>query len=370
MKKRLFLFLLIVAFAFVSIYLYFSRPKKNVSVEGEIYVVKRGNVTHFTEQTGVIKPQVGSIVKVGTRATGTLVKLNYQVGDFVRKGALIAKIDDREIRANMEITRAQIETMKKEIEQKEVQYAYAKTNYEREKRLLEKDFTTKDKVDLAKRDMDVLALDIESLKSKIKEAEEKLKALQVNLSYTEIYAPISGIVTDVATQEGETVVAGLSAVNLITIVDPKKLELRIYVDETEIGRVKKGMRVEYWVDAYRDKILHGTIDTVYLQPEVKENIVYYLAIVKIPPEDALILKPDMTAHARIIIREKSDVLVVPNEAIVFEGGRFFVFVKKGEKTEKRPVVLGIRDDQSTEIVSGLSEGEKILISKKVQTPKK
>jgi RND family efflux transporter MFP subunit len=368
--KKIAIVLVILAIVASGSYLYFSRTGKAKKEEGELYVVRRGRIVHSTEQTGIIKPQVGSIVNVGTRATGTLVKLNYRVGDFVHKGALIAKIDDREIRVNMEATKAQIERLKKDLEAKRAQLEYARANYEREMRLLEKDFTTRDKVELAKRDVEVLSLEIESQKAAIREAEERLKALEVDLTYTEVHAPISGYVTSVATQEGETIVAGLSAVNLITIVDPRRLELRIYVDETDIGKVKKDMRVEYWVDAYRDRVFTGKIDLLYLQPEMKENIVYYLAIVKIPERDAVYLRPDMTAHARIIVEEKQNVLVIPTRAITYEDGRFFVVVSGGEGPQKREVKVGIRDERMTEVLSGLREGETILLRGARKPPKR
>ena len=196
----------------------------------------------------------------------------------------------------------------------------------------------------------------------IKEAVEKLKALEVSLSYTKIYAPISGYVSAVTTQEGETVVSGLSAAILITIIDPSKLEMWIYVDETDIGRTKPGMKVEHWVDTYRDKRFYGKIHTIYPQPEIKDNIVYYLAIVKIDPKDTALLRPEMTTHVRIIVEEKTDVLIVPNGAVRFEEGKNMVYVRGKEKQERREVALGIRDDSFTEIVSGLAEGERIVIT--------
>ncbi|HNS15966.1 MAG TPA: hypothetical protein PKM08_11595, partial [Syntrophorhabdaceae bacterium] len=135
-------------------------------------------------------------------------------------------------------------------------------------------------------------------------------------------------------------------------------------------RVKPGMKVEYWVDAYRDKRFSGTVSLIYPQPEIKENIVYYLAILKIDPKDTTFLKPEMTTHVRIIIDEKADVIVVPNGAIRFEEGKNVVYVRSKDKAERRAVTTGIRDDRFTEIISGVSEGERVIIPavKKVGTP--
>jgi len=323
---------IIIIIAGILIYL-FAGKRDNAEKTGQDFAVKRGNVTHFTEQTGIIKAQVGAIVKVGTRATGTLTYLKYQVGDAVKKCELIATIDEREFLANIRNTEATIESLKKDLEAKQAQYAYSKTNYERELSLLEKEFTTKDSVDKAKREMDVAYAQVEYGKAKVKESTERRKALEVSLSYTKIYAPISGYVSAVSTQLGETVVSGLSAAILITIIDPSKLEMWIYVDETDIGRTKPGKKIEYWVDTFRDKRFYGKIDMIYPQPEIKDNIVYYLAIVKIDPKDTVFLRPEMTTHVRIIVEEKKDVLVVPNNAIRFEEGKTVVYLKGKNKTE-------------------------------------
>ncbi|MHB8109398.1 MAG: efflux RND transporter periplasmic adaptor subunit, partial [Syntrophorhabdaceae bacterium] len=313
------------------------------------------------EQTGIIKAQVGAIVKVGTRATGTLNRLKFQVGDVVKKGDLIVEIDDREILANIRNAEAVVEEQRRDLEAKKAQDVYNATNYEREKRLLVKEYTTKDNVEKAKRELDVSRAQVDLGKAKVKEAQEKLKALKVSHSYTKIYAPISGYISAVATQEGETVVSGLSAPNLITIIDPAKLEMWIYVDETDIGRVKPGLKTEYWVDAYRDRIYKGVIDRIYPQPEIKENIVYYLAIVKIDPQDAVTLKPEMTSHVRIVIEKKSNVIVVPNGAIRFEDRKNVVYLRSNGKVIRQEVVPGVRDQQFTEITSGLAEGQEIIV---------
>ena len=363
-KKKKIVIFLVVVIAVVAVLLFSIKVIKNSkakSKDEEIYTVKRGEVVHFTEQTGIIKSQVGAIVKVGTRATGVITRLRYQVGDFVKKGALIAEIDDREKLAEKRSLEAQLEQQKKDLEAKEAQYAYNRVNYERETMLLEKEFTTKDNVEKAKREMDVSKAQLEASRAKINEIREKLRSLEVSLSYHKIYSPISGYVSQVTTQEGETVVAGLSAVNLITIIDPTRLEMWIYVDETDIGKVKKGMTVEYWVDAYKRKVFTGTISMIYPQPEIKDNIVYYLAIVKIDPKYGEFLKPEMTTHVKIIVEKKADVLVVPNSAVRFEEGKNVVYLKAADKTMRVDVETGIRDDKFTEIISGVKEGDKVVI---------
>ncbi|MDD3846887.1 MAG: efflux RND transporter periplasmic adaptor subunit [Syntrophorhabdaceae bacterium] len=360
----------VAALCVIVLIIFFATRKGEKQREGEPFTVKRANVVYSTEQTGIVKAQVGAIVKVGTRATGTLKRLKFQVGDFVKKGDLIVEIDDREILANIRNSEAAVEQQRRDLEAKRAQDAYNQMNYQREQRLLVKEYTTKDSVEKAKRELDVSRAQVELGKAKIREAQEKLNALKVSHSYTRIFAPISGYISSVATQEGETVVSGLSAPNLITIIDPTRLEMWIYVDETDIGRVKPGLKVEYWVDAYRDKAYKGVIDRIYPQPEIKENIVYYLAIVKIDPDDALTLKPEMTSHVRIIVEEKPNVIVVPNGAIRFEDRKNVVYLRSKGKTVRKEVTPGIRDQRYTEITSGLAEGEEVIVPSVAPAAKK
>lgn len=399
-KTKISIIIAVLIIVLILMYFFFFREKKTEITYIPAKVTK-GDITRVVEVTGIIKPQVGAQVKVGTRATGTLMKLRYQVGDYVKKGELIALIDDRQILSDLENAKASLryaednyklikDTYPLKISEQEsvlksmlAQKEYALTNLNRQNELFKKGFATQDEVDRAKKEADVAVSNyeqafatlkrlkeefgrqLELAQSNIDQAKARIKNLEVNLTYTRIYSPINGIVSQVATQEGETVVAGLSAPNLITLLDPNLLEIWIYVDETDIGKVKVGLPIEYKVDAYRDKIFTGKISAIYPQPEIKDNIVYYLATVKINPEDAKFLRPEMTTHVKIFSETKKNVLLVPNSAVKFEKGEYIVLVpKEKDKNQPVPVKVGIRDEKMTEIISGLKENDTILIEKK------
>ena len=387
--------ILIVILSSVIIYILFPKSSKPKILKTA--KVSRGPITAFVEETGIVKPQVGALIKVGTRATGLLTYLPYQVGDFVKKGELLALIDDREILANLNSAKATLKSLQAElqlidatyplqikeqeakVQAAKARYDYAVLNLSREEILLKQEFTTQDSVDQARKERDVKWADYQvaletlnrlkeeykqkrhSLLAKINAQKEKIKSLEVELSYTKIYAPISGYVSQVTTQQGETVVAGLSAPNLISLIDPTKLEVWLYVDETDIGTVSPGKEVLYYVDAYPDKWFHGKILTIYPEPEVKENIVYYLAIVKVSPEDARLIRPEMTVHARIITEKKQNALLIPNAALKFEKGKPVVYRVKDNKLIPTKVKIGLRGENEIEILSGLKEGEKVAL---------
>ena len=194
-----------------------------------------------------MKPQVGALVKIGTRATGTIVKMNVKIGDQVEQGQLVALIDDREIRRAIEQQQAAVAAAQETLRQAELtyperikeakaNYEYAKTVHERERELIKHDYTTKDELDKArsqfegtrailKRLQDEYATQIKIAQSNIEEHTAQLQQQEVRLTYTRIYSPIPGIVSDVTAQEGETIVAGLQVGQDIDNRDPDLLDL-------------------------------------------------------------------------------------------------------------------------------------------------
>jgi multidrug efflux pump subunit AcrA (membrane-fusion protein) len=388
MKRKTLIISIILILIIISVsytlYKILKKPEANILESAK---VERGSIRGILVETGIIKPQVGAVVKIGARATGEIFDMKVKIGDKVKKGQLIALIDDREILKGIEQLKASLSATQQTLKQVELtyperikeataNYEYAKINFEREKELLKHEYTTKDAVDKArsqfeaseailKRLQNEYDMQVKILKSNISEIEAQLKQQEIRLTYTRIYAPIDGVVSDVTAQEGETIVAGLQVANLVTVLDPTSLEMWIYVDETDIGRVKVGQDVEYYVDTFPDKVFTGKIGKIYPQPVVKENIVYYLAIVKINKEDTVFLKPEMTTHIKIIYEEKKDVLKAPNSAIKFEEGKQVVYKVEGKNIlRKIEVKTGIRGEDSTEILSGVKEGD-ILATKLV-----
>lgn len=379
--KKIIVFLVLAALLGASGYLGYTKlfRKEGITVL-ESAPVKLGSIRGVLVETGIIKPQVGALVKIGARATGTIVEMKVKIGDRVAQGEIIALIDDREIQKEIERLRAALASARANLSQVELTYPerikearanfnYARVNYNREKELLQYEYTTRDAVDKALSDLQATQANLKRLqeeyhtqlsmaRANVAEIEAGLQRQQVNLSYTRIVAPIDGVVTEVTAQEGETIVTGLQVANLVTVLDPSRLEMWIYVDETDVGRVAMGQQVEYYVDTYPDKTFHGTIDKIYPQPEIKDNIVYYLAISKVPEAEALFLKPEMTTHVRIIYKQVNNALTAPNAAVKFEQGRQVAYKVLGpDQVVKVELQIGIRGEDDTQIIAGVEEGD-------------
>lgn len=363
-----------------------------------------GSVRKVLEQTGIIKAQVGAIVKIGARASGAIEQMLVKVGDQVEKGQLVARIDSRELAAQEDEARAKERAARAEltrirttyplrIAEAEAQLALSETqadylakSYERHLALAGQAAIAQDTLDESRQKAKVEESRVESLaavlartraefveeakKAELAQAQAaaSLASIRIRRSYTEIQSPMTGVVSQVTAQEGETVITGLQVANLITVLDPSRLEMWVYVDETDVGQVRPGQKAEFRVEAYPGKIFTGEILTIYPQPEIRDNIVYYQALVRVTPEQAELLRPDMTTQVQIIVAEKEDVLQIPNAALKWVDGRQIIFVqdKDGAVRQLTPR-LGLTGLTHSEVLEGVGEGS--LVATQVLLPK-
>lgn len=333
----------------ISIFLFvFSCSKsKSKKIMGNWIPVKKVNLPAEVISTGIIVPKVGAYVKVGPRISGKLEKLYVKVGDFVKKGDVLAIVEHKDLLAN-------VQRMEAALKEAVANFEWSKANYERILKLYNEGISNSDELDLAKKSLNLSEAQIESAKS-------QLEYSKIQLSYSTITAPISGIIGAVSTQEGETVSASLAAPTFVTILDLNSLEVNAYVDEIDIGKIQVGQKASFTVDAYPEKIFNAKVEAIYPDAEIKDNVVYYIVILEIEKNFNEILRPQMTASVTIHLEELQDVLSIPVRAVKKENGQSYVMVKEGDKISKRQITTGRESEDMVEIKSGLSLGDLILV---------
>ncbi|MBU1230460.1 MAG: efflux RND transporter periplasmic adaptor subunit [Proteobacteria bacterium] len=344
-KKLLYAALALLLLAGGGYYFKKSRAAGETKVLAEAKV-ERGSVRRVLEATGIIKAQVGASVKIGAQATGAISRVYVRVGDRVKKGQVVAEIDARELMTQRAEAAARLRLA-------EAKAQYAGQTLPRNEALTSQGMQAQSVLDETRQNFKVSRAEAAA-------ARAALATLDVRLSYTKIVSPIDGVVSQVTAQEGETVVAGLQVANLVTVLDPTRLEMWIYVDETDVGRVKTGLPVEFRVDSQPDKTFRGSLDRVYPDPEIRDNIVYYKALVTVDSEQALLLRPEMTTQCRVVVETRENVLTVPNQALKWVGGRQTVFVVDKAapgKTRQVQPKLGLPGLEQSEVLEGLAEGD-------------
>jgi len=390
--RRSFFIILTLLFLLISC----KGKKIEDSLPKEVAKVKRDTIYLEVRATGAVKPQVGAEVKVGARISGKVEKLFVTQGDRVKAGQLIAIIEHEDLKDEVDRTYAnykdalenlekvkkvyppKIEAQKKRIEAVKAELEQIERELKRFETLYKDGLISLTDLERMQRDYKVKKAELESEKSTlsalISEYEKELKRAEaqvlaaknaweeakVKLSYAFVYAPISGVVSQVTTQQGETVVAGLNAPTFITVIDLSKLQVECYVDETDIGKIKEGQEATFTVDAYPSKVFKARVRTIYPGAIIKNNVVFYDVVLDILDPYENILRPEMTAQVTIIAGKKENALVVPSRAVKIDPqGNYYVMVKKGDKWEKRVIKTGWESQGKTEVVSGLKEGEEV-----------
>ena len=202
---------------------------------------------------------------------------------------------------------------------------------------------------------------VSEARAAVQQAQAQVEYWQAQWAKTVIKSPISGTVLSLAVQQGETIAAGLSAPTLIRVTDLDRLQVDAFVDETDIGSVRIGQPASVTVDAYPNRVFRGRVIKIASGATMQQNVVTYDTTIALDNREGL-LKPDLTATVQITVGEKHDVIVAPIEAVKAQGKSQVVYVRKGDKVSVRPVTTGISDETRTEIVSGLREGDVIVLA--------
>jgi multidrug efflux pump subunit AcrA (membrane-fusion protein) len=360
--------------------------------------VERRNLSATVMATGTIRPEVGAEVKVGSRVSGLLRKLHFNIGDEVRQGDLIAELDDRDLRArvaqaeaDLEAAQARLALLQRGSREQEVaqvqmvvrdaeaNLALADKQYQRQAALYREKLISQDALDVPEKNLETaraklvsakeqlelvknkfLPEDLQIAEAQMKQARALLELARTQLSYTKIIAPTGGMIASVSTQEGEAIAAGLQAPTFVTLLNLRRLQAIAFVDEADIGKVRVGQGAALSVGAFPDRQFQGKVAAVLPKAVLQQNVVYYETVITLDNPGGL-LRPDMTANITIFVEQRSGVLTVPNPAIKREEGQRVIYVLSNGALQRRVVTTGWKDAGFTEVVRGVREGERVLI---------
>jgi len=381
----------------VAVWRWWTRPDtKTADPSTTTTQVVRRDFSSSVLATGAVKPQVGAQVRVGARVSGKVEKLRANIGDSVRKGQVIAELEKADLQATVGQRQAElnlaeaklaalesllpreVDKAEAELGQRQATLALAQQDMTRGDSLLPVRAIAQGDYDQARERLHVgraavtvgeKALELAKRRlveerrqavADIARAKESLNNSKVQLSYATLVAPISGVIASVATQEGETVAAGLNSPTFVTIIDLDRLEVDAMVDEVDIGKVRVGQKAMFTVDSFPAREFPGKVVAIYPDAILLENVVYYDVVLEIQGNEDKVLRPQMTASATIFLEAKTGVLAIPAKAVKRERGKSVVYVVQGGQPIPREVKVGWKDGTWIEVVSGLQEGETIL----------
>jgi HlyD family secretion protein len=363
---------------------YRSLGSTKQTVSFETAKVEKGTISNTVTATGTL--EAVKTVEVGTQVSGVIEKLFVDFNSQVKKGQLLAQLDETPLLASLDQSKASVD-------QAEAQVKYQKATYERYKALAEKKL-------IAQSDFDLAEFNYNNALGSLNNAKSMYDKNKINLSYARIYSPIDGTVLDRAVEVGQTVAASFNTPTLFTIAnDLTQMRVEAKVDEADIGQLVNGQRVEFTVDAFPTRKFSGEVTEIRLQPVTSNNVVTYTVVIGAPnPEN--ILKPGMTANATFYVTERKDILLVSAKAIRFTpdpavlaaymppmGGDGvkasdspmplmgdgsmtgeklnndsiqMVWIKGSNGIHPQKVTIGVTDEINYEVVSGLNEGDEVI----------
>jgi HlyD family secretion protein len=367
--------------------------------------VSRGRVEAVVNSTGTVKP-VRS-VQVGAFVSGPLEKVFADYNSVVKKGDLLARIDPRLLRAAVERDQAALLTQKAELARVDALLQQAKNNEMRAKKLqsINRDYLSDTEMDQFKFNRQSLEAQRKLALAMISQAEATLENSQTNLGYTEIRAPVNGMVIERKVDPGQTVAATFQTPELFVVAPDMEKHMHVFasVDEADIGLIReaqaKKSQVQFTVDAYPRDLFTGTIYQVRKSSTTTQNVVTYPVVVEAPNPE-LKLMPGMTANLSFLIEACEDVVRVPVAALRFvppparihpddrkylEGivpdrkqsgsrpsarhktqaaqgrARRVVWVSEGDRLRAVTVTLGLIDNRYAELLAGdLEEGQEVI----------
>jgi len=289
-----------------------NKPKTQM----ETTRLERGRIVAKVTASGTLSAIV--TVQVGSQVSGRIAELRADFNSSVSKGQLIAKIDPALFLATVEQQRANLAAAQGNLAKAKAQAVDAQRQADRSQALAAKKLIAQADADTAQSNADALAAGVAAAEGQVAQTRAALHSAEVNLAYTDIRSPTSGVVISRNVDVGQTVAASLSAPTLFVIAeDLAKMQVDTSVAEADVGRLKAGMEATFTVDAYPSEAFKGKVRQVRNAPQTVQNVVTYDAVIDVDNPD-LKLKPGMTANVTFVYAEKGDILRVPNAALRFK----------------------------------------------------
>jgi HlyD family secretion protein len=358
----------------------------------KLAAVERGDIARLVVATGKIQPVVE--VQVKSKASGIVKQLFANYSDLVKKDQVLAELDKeeleasvREARAALEAAQAAMESAQANLERNEVDaeapdLPFLKAAMERARSLLKQGLIAPSAMEDAEkayqmalnhqssalRNIAVSRADVARCKAQISQAQATLDRADDNLRYSTIVSPMDGIVLSRDVEVGDAVssilVLGSQATLIMTLGDTSSVYVKGKVDETDIGRVYLGQPARIVVESFKDKKFQGKVTMIQPFGVEKDNVTTFEVRVSIANPGGE-LKANMTANAEIILEEKKNVLEIPEAAVIYDRDRNTSVEIPDPQAEKHrrnvAVKLGLSNGIKSEVLSGLTEGQKVML---------
>ena len=315
MRHRTLLLVMLMVVATISVGAYYShRGESAIALTTD--AAARGDIVTSIQSTGTL--EAVTTVQVGSQVSGIIEALYADFNSMVRKGQVLAKLDQSTFTSALEQAQASLVSAEADAERLRVAQTAADVALNRARELASKELLPAADLQTAETTAKTAAAQVLAADAKVKQSRSAVDQARVSLDKTVITSPIDGVVTARNVDVGQTVAASFSAPTLFVIAaDLTDMQVNASIDESDVGQVRAGETVAFRVDAYPSEMFEGRVRQVRLDPATVQNVVTYSTIID-APNPKLLLKPGMTANVTIEVARRDGVIRVANAALRFK----------------------------------------------------
>lgn len=353
-----------------------SRSKPNPLMTA---AVRQGDIENVIAATG--KMDAIERVNVGAQVSGQVKKLYIKAGDNVRKGQLIAEIDDQPQRSDLRNAQAALSVAQADLQTRQATLVRQQAQFQRLQQMVKTNAVSRQDYDTAAEAWRIAQAELTAQQARVIQAQIEVDKKQLDLGYTRIMAPIDGTVVAIVTKQGQTVNAVQSAPTIAKLAQLGTMTIKVQISEADITNIQPGQQAWFTTFANPDKRYNATLRSIELAPEsvMKDDAlmgnsesntvsstnaaVYYNALLDVPNPDN-VLRISMTAQVNLLRDQAKNALLVPVQATKkASDGRTYVDVAdQNNQPEKRYITTGISDSVDIQVLSGLRLGEKVILA--------
>lgn len=334
--------------------------------------VTRQDVEQTVLASGVL--QAIEQVDVGAQVSGQVTYLAVEAGQSVKQGDLLAEIDPLIAQNNLKTAEADLASRRAQLKIKQAQLKQNELAWRRQQQMFKQEASSRANLESAEAQLAVTRAELQSAKAEIENALIKVDRTKTELGYNRILAPMDGTVVSIVTRQGQTLAASQTVPTLLKLANLETMTVKAQISEADVTRVKAGMPVYFTLMGDADTRYHGTLRTVELAPtNINEQAtsttatsnaaVYYYALFDVPNPDHT-LRVAMTTQVTIVLGERKQVLTIPQTALgkkLGENEYEVTLIKDDDQKETRRIKTGMKDDIKVEVVSGLTEQDKVKL---------
>ncbi|MGD2245797.1 MAG: efflux RND transporter periplasmic adaptor subunit [Candidatus Aminicenantes bacterium] len=310
----------------------------------KVFRVRRQKISEKLFLTGVI--EAWKKINVTPDIGGKIAKIHVEEGERVEKGQLLAEMDTRAIRLQLEQAEAAVAVAK-------ASYNDAQKNMERMKRLEKEDA-------VSDQEYEKIKLAFDAADAQLKQAKAALNLAHYNLDVSLMKAPFSGVIASRNAEVGDVInpmMGGFSATSgVLTLMDFSRVKIEIDASHRDIVRIRKGQAAQLSVSAFPDRVFQGRVSIVNLtaDPTTKK---FRVEVTADNPE--LVLRPNTFGEVSLEVSTHENVLVIPQNAVL--ENKYAFRIQDNNRVERVELVLGLQNSDQIEIVSGLKEGDLVVV---------